>query len=87
MFEAEKLGLATPLDTKRHAFPASLLSDWITHSSFWNCSHREPGHVPYAQMGRQLADLHRTTTDHFGWSRDNYITTSQPNSPSSSWIF
>ena len=90
MFEAEKLGLATLLDTKRVRVPQPVCSGVTSDYSFLVLELLpigSPDTSSYAQMGRQLADLHRTTTDHFGWSRDNYIgTTSQPNSPSSSWV-
>lgn len=40
-----------------------------------------------ADLGRQLAAMHRTTTRQFGWVRDNTIgQTLQINTPSSDWI-
>lgn len=39
-----------------------------------------------AQAGRQLAALHRTTRDRYGWERDNTIgATPQANTPCDSW--
>jgi protein-ribulosamine 3-kinase len=40
-----------------------------------------------AELGCQLAALHRTTCDRFGWFRDNIIgATHQPNKQSSDWV-
>ncbi|ATX82087.1 Fructosamine-3-kinase [Mariprofundus ferrinatatus] len=40
-----------------------------------------------AEMGRQMAALHRKTADRFGWFRDNTIgTTPQPNAQTSNWV-
>ena len=40
-----------------------------------------------AKLGRQLAQLHRTTSNHFGWHRDNTIgSTPQVNFPATDWI-
>jgi fructosamine-3-kinase len=40
-----------------------------------------------AQLGEQLAAMHRCTIEHFGWKRDNTIgATPQVNSPEKSWV-
>lgn len=40
----------------------------------------------WALLGRQLAALHRTTADSYGWAHDNYIgTLPQPNEAAGSW--
>lgn len=40
-----------------------------------------------AQFGRDLARMHRTTQDSFGWHRDNTIgSTPQPNQRSGDWV-
>lgn len=40
-----------------------------------------------ATLGHQLALLHRSTSDRFGWSHDNFIgATHQPNKWTASWI-
>lgn len=41
----------------------------------------------WQRLGKQLAQLHRTTTDTFGWHEDNWIgNTPQLNTPSADWI-
>ena len=43
-------------------------------------------HGPAALLGEQLASLHDTGSDRFGWSHDNYIgTTPQLNRQSDNW--
>lgn len=90
MFEMELLGLATLHDTATVKVPRPICSGVARDRSFLVLEFLTLGASDSrAQeiLGRQLADLHRTTTDHFGWPRDNYIgTTSQPNTPSSSWV-
>lgn len=45
------------------------------------------GRGDMAQFGRDLAQMHRTTRDRFGWHRDNTIgSTPQPNTPSGDWV-
>ncbi len=40
-----------------------------------------------ALLGKQLADMHRITADHFGWHRDNTIgTTPQRNDQNDNWL-
>jgi len=90
MFEMELLGLAALHDTATVKVPQPICSGVARDRSFLVLELLPLGDSSSrAQelLGRQLADLHRTTSDHFGWSRDNYIgTTSQPNTPSSSWV-
>ncbi|MEC9055609.1 MAG: fructosamine kinase family protein [Verrucomicrobiota bacterium] len=90
MFEMELQGLTTLHDTATVKVPRPICSGVTRDRSFLVLEFLALGDSDSrAQelLGRQLADLHRTTTDHFGWSRDNYIgTTSQPNTPSSSWV-
>ena len=90
MFELEHLGLVALHDTATVKVPRPICSRVARDRSFLVLEFLTLGASDSrAQeiLGRQLADLHRTTTDHFGWPRDNYIgTTSQPNTPSSSWV-
>lgn len=45
------------------------------------------GHGHGADLGRRLANLHRTTWTHFGWRRNNHIGgTPQPNPATSDWL-
>ena len=90
MFEMELLGLAALHDTATVKVPRPICSGIARDRSFLVLEFLALGASDsraQETLGRQLADLHRTTTDHFGWPRDNYIgTTSQPNTPSSSWV-
>ena len=39
-----------------------------------------------AKLGEELAELHKITGEHYGWSRDNFIgTTTQINAPCNDW--
>ena len=90
MFEMELLGLNALRDIGTVKVPRPICSGVAHDRSFLVLEFLVlSGSSSQAQelLGRQLAELHRTTTDHFGWSRDNYIgTTSQPNTPSDSWV-
>jgi fructosamine-3-kinase len=90
MFELEHLGLAALHDTGTVKVPRPICSGVTRDRSYLVLEFltlADSSSRAQEILGRQLADLHRTTTDHFGWPRDNYIgTTSQPNTPSSSWV-
>ncbi|MBL47822.1 MAG: hypothetical protein CMP28_02595 [Roseibacillus sp.] len=90
MFEMELLGLNALRDTGTVKVPRPICSGVAHDRSFLVLEFlvlRGSSSQAQELLGRQLAELHRTTTDHFGWSRDNYIgTTSQPNTPSDSWV-
>ena len=90
MFELEHLGLAALHDTATVKVPRPICSGVTRDRSYLVLEFltlADSSSRAQEILGRQLADLHRTTTDHFGWPRNNYIgTTSQPNTPSSSWV-
>lgn len=76
MFEQEALGLTelaktniiqTPevIATGKTEFDAFLLLEWIEQGS--------PSSTFWEDFGIQLAKLHQTTNDRFGWMNNNYI--------------
>lgn len=90
MFEAEALGLQEladtgtirvprPLCTGAHAGQSYIVMEFIPLG-------RGSGRA-MAQAGEQLAAMHRTTAEAFGWHRDNTIgSTHQPNHWERNWI-
>ena len=90
MFEMELVGLTTIHDTATVKVPRPICSGIARDRSFLVLellSLEESNSSAQELLGRQLADLHRTTSSHFGWHSDNYIgTTAQPNTLSSSWV-
>ena len=90
MFEMELVGLTTLHDTATVKVPRPICSGIARDRSFLVLellSLEESNSAAQELLGRQLADLHRTTSTHFGWHSDNYIgTTTQPNTLSSSWV-
>ncbi len=90
MFEMELVGLTTIHDTATVKVPRPICSGVTRDRSYLVLEFltlADSSSQAQEILGRQLADLHRATTDHFGWPRTNYIgTTSQPNTPSSSWV-
>jgi len=90
MFAAEAAGLAEIGATKTIRVPqpvchgASRDTSWLV-VEFIAFGGERPGGM--RTLGRQLAALHRTTQDRFGWDRDNTIgTTPQTNTPSTDWV-
>lgn len=58
--------------------PAFLALEWIEPGP--------PSAVAWERLGRELARLHRSTPDSFGWSRDGYIgDLPQTNTPELTW--
>jgi protein-ribulosamine 3-kinase len=90
MFEAEQDGLLQILESATVRAPepicvgsaagqAYILMEWL------DLAHRS-GHAA-AELGEQLAAMHRKTSDHYGWQRDNSIgLTPQPNNLATDWI-
>jgi fructosamine-3-kinase len=94
MFEAEALGLQEMATKIRVPHPlcwgvasaqSYLVLEWIDFGRSRSVSFGESPH--WAEMGRQLADLHRIThPQRFGWHRDNTIgETPQPNPWTQDW--
>ena len=90
MFEAEKLGLLTLFRTMTVRVPQTVCSGTTSDRSFLILELLplgSPDESSQANLGRQLAALHRSTGPDFGWIRDNYLgTTNQPNTATESWI-
>jgi protein-ribulosamine 3-kinase len=90
MFAAEADGLAEIATTNTVRVPKPVChgtsedASWIVLEFIVLGSERRNG---MRTLGRQLAELHRTTQDHFGWHRDNTIgATPQTNTASTDWI-
>ena len=89
MFEAEAAGLAeiAATDTVRVPRPvchgAGIARSWLV------LEHVELGRAGDGgmdELGRRLAAMHRVTSAHFGWHRDNTIgATPQINTPGNDW--
>lgn len=88
MFEAESAGLRALAAARALRVPEPLCAGRAgAHSYLVMELLNLGGHLDAARTGRELAQLHRTTADTFGWHRDNTIgTTPQPNSPAADWV-
>lgn len=88
MFEAEAAGLRAILSSGCVRAPAPVATGSDRHHSWLVLEHIELcGACAAADLGRQLADLHRSTADAFGFHRDNYIgTTPQANAWAPDWV-
>ncbi len=75
--KAGAIRVPAPLAAGEHAGEAYLILEYIEFGGRGNA----------ALMGTQLAALHRTTAERFGWHRDNFIgSTPQENAWSADWI-
>ena len=88
MFEAEAAGLEEIAQSATLRVPRPICSGVAGSEAYLVLEHIDLGHSGDSVMaGTQLAAMHRVTSDHFGWQRDNYIgATPQPNTPSGDWI-
>ena len=90
MFEVERLGLETLHKTDAVRVPQPVCSGTTPGQAFLVLEFLPLGGSrpsSQARLGQQLAELHRTTAEHFGWERDNFIgATGQPNAPADSWV-
>jgi len=91
MFEAEAAGLAEIAATATIRVPEPLCTGVAGARAYLVMEHLalggRGGARGAAEAGRQLAALHRTTRDTFGWGRDNTIgSTPQPNTPNADWV-
>ena len=90
MFEAEAEGLNAIADTHAIGVPRALCSGISGDRSYLVTDYIEQGrqrHDSQAKAGRQLADMHRSSAQQFGWHRDNTIgATHQPNDWTADWI-
>lgn len=89
MFEAEAAGLAEIARTNTLRVPLPVCHGRDESASWLVLEYIEMGGGGAAAMhelGRGLARMHRVTTEHFGWTRDNTIgATPQINAPMASW--
>ena len=92
MFEAEAAGLAELAAAGALRVPEPICWGQTSAHSYLVLELLElggPARTPPSSTtaGRQLAALHRTSTECFGWPRDNYIgSTPQVNRPSHDWV-
>ncbi len=90
MFEAESEGLRAMAGSRTLRVPEPLCFGLTEEQSYLVMEYIEMGHAGRdgsALAGRQLAGMHRTLWDRFGWTLDNTIgSTPQHNRPGSDWI-
>lgn len=88
MFAAEAEGLAEILATRAIRAPEPVCHGVEGGTAWLALEYVEMrSHGDGAELGRQLAALHRVTSPRFGWKRDNTIgSTAQPNAQSDDWI-
>ncbi|MFQ3618707.1 MAG: fructosamine kinase family protein [Cyanobacteriota bacterium] len=91
MFEAEALGLQQIAATQTIRVPQPLCWGTAEGSAYLVLEWLDFGygtHRSWAEMGRNLAAMHRVTSDRgFGWEMDNTIgSTPQPNPWTASWV-
>jgi len=88
MFEAEKKGLEEIIKTKSIRAPVPLCTGTDGTKSWIVMEFLKLGSRPRAEiMGLQLANMHKSENDQFGWFDDNTIgSTPQVNQFTDSWI-
>lgn len=90
MFAAEAAGLDEIAASQTIRVPKVICYGVSSQQSYLVLEQLEfgPGNSrSHAQLGRQLAQMHRHSADHFGWHRNNTLgTTPQPNKQSDNWI-
>ncbi|SCZ67056.1 fructosamine kinase family protein [Thiohalomonas denitrificans] len=88
MFEAEAEGLEAMAATGTIRVPRPVCWGSAGGQAYLVLEHLEMGgSVPPERFGRELAAMHRSCADRFGWHRDNTIgSTAQPNGWMDDWI-
>ena len=90
MFEAEADGLNEIAASKTVRVPLPVCSGRSGNQSYLVMEHIEfgaAGEHGARLLGQQLAAMHRTTRDRFGWQRDNTIgSTPQINTAETDWV-
>lgn len=88
MFEAEATGLEEIARTHTVRVPQPICCGVEASQAFLVLEHIELGaRGDWALLGAQLAQLHKTTSEQFGWARDNTIgSTPQINTQCDDWI-
>ncbi len=88
LFVAESDGLAALAATGAVRVPQSVCHGVSGDTAYLVLELLElGGRADGARAGRALAELHRSTSDRFGWHRDNHIgATPQANDPDLDWV-
>jgi len=88
MFEAESEGLNEIANSHSVRVPQPVCYGRSGNNSYIVMEYLELGHGDSAAaLGQQLAQMHRTRAEIFGWSRDNTIgSTPQINTESGDWV-
>jgi fructosamine-3-kinase len=88
MFSAEAAGLEAIAATQTIRVPRPIAHGTAGRKSYLALEHLELGSRGNARLlGEQLAALHRSTKDRFGFAQDNFLgTTPQPNGWKEDWI-
>jgi fructosamine-3-kinase len=88
MFEAEATGLEEIARTRTVRVPTPICSGVEDRQSFLVLEYIAlGGRGDWGAFGKQLAQLHRTSSRQFGWTRDNTIgSTPQINTQTADWI-
>lgn len=90
MFEAEFEGLRAMAETRTIRVPEPLCSGIADGQAYLAMEYIDMGHAggaSAATAGRQLAGMHQSLGERFGWHRDNTIgSTPQINTPHDDWI-
>lgn len=90
MFEAEAEGLSALAQAQAIKVPLPVCSGIEDQQAYLVMEYFEGGggnSGATERFGQQLADLHRHTSDQYGWYRDNTIgSTPQPNTPVNDWL-
>lgn len=90
MFTAEAEGLVALAQANAIRVPATICTGQASGESFivMEYIHFGSGNADsHARLGRQLAQMHRYTSDKYGWYRDNTIgSTPQLNAQSRDWV-
>jgi len=88
MFAAEAEGLAEMAATNSVRVPRPICYGTTDSNSFIAMEYIPMGRGDSAAaLGQELAEMHRSTKDRFGWHRDNTIgSTPQPNDWTADWI-
>jgi protein-ribulosamine 3-kinase len=88
MFEAEAAGLAEMAKSQSVRVPQPICLGVSGVNSYIVLEYLELGNGDSANaLGQQLADMHRTTQERFGWDRNNTIgSTEQVNTWTDDWV-
>ena len=88
MFEAEAEGLREMAASKTVRVPEPVCYGEYGNQCYVVMEYLDlGGHADMRLFGRQLAQMHQVTAEHFGWRIDNTIgSTPQPNTPAADWI-